>query len=450
MKKISIIMPLYNAEKYLPEALESILNQTYRDFELICVDDASTDGTGSIVEAFQRKDARIRILQNEERSGAALSRNKGLKAAQGDYILFLDGDDVFEEELLEQAGGAMERHRADLVLFEYCHVPDEAIHTKQIIERPAGFRERYCSAPFSMADFAVREFPWWHSSPCNRMFRRSFLEENRLEFQDLPSSNDVYFAQMSLFCARKILCLDDRRVMVYARDHAEPQRISNRRNPICAYSAMKRLCSELKERKMLTRYAPYLYFKLSDCFLYVLSAEKREEHRKNFYDFLQEEGIRSCVAYGKEYYEQIDAYDRYLLESFQNRSYESRWFDQPDTYFQYYLHKNGAVICEFIRAGMLEDKKMILWGAGTNGKILLRYLEAHSVRLSGIVDCDEAKQGTAVYGYEIAAPDAAVREADDILVTSKQLGQEVSGMVRHTKAVVTDLLAMLLERKDEV
>ena len=84
MEKISIIMPLYNAEKYLPEALESVLDQTYKNFELICVDDASTDGTGSIVEAFQRKDARIRILQNEERSGAAQSRNKGLKAAQGD------------------------------------------------------------------------------------------------------------------------------------------------------------------------------------------------------------------------------------------------------------------------------------------------------------------------------------------------------------------------------
>lgn len=156
------------------------------------------------------------------------------------------------------------------------------------------------------------------------------------------------------------------------------------------------------------------------------------------------------MAYGKEYYEQIDAYDRYLLESFRNRSYESRWFDQPDTYFQYYLHKNGAVICEFIRTGMLEDKKMILWGAGTNGKILLRYMEAHSVRLSGVVDCDEAKQGTAVYGYEIEAPDAAMQEVDHILVTSKQLEQEVSGMVRHTGAVVTDLLAMLLERKDVV
>lgn len=447
MKVISIIMPLFNAEKYLQEALKSILSQTYKDFEVICIDDCSTDGTRNIIEKFRDNDDRIRILFNEEHLGAAPSRNKGLKEARGEYIVFLDGDDVFEEELLEKAGYAMEKYRVDIVLFEYFHVPSETIHSKKTIKREESFRENYCKAPFSMEDFEPREFLWWAASPCNRMLRRRFLEENRLEFQDLPSSNDVYFAQMCLFCARRIICLDDRRVMVYARDHSEPMRISSRRNPMCSFYAMEKLCRELKERNMLGKYASYLYLKLAAYFMYVLNVEKNEEYRKNFYNFLHEEGISTCIKYGKEYYGWIDEYDRYILESFQNDVYESRWFDHPDTYFQYYLKKHGDIICEFIKDGISRHKKMVLWGVGINGKILLHYLSDRSIRIFGIADYDKAKQGTMVSGYEITDPAVSVQEADYILVTSKALYQGVSSMVKDSEIVVTDLLDMLLERE---
>lgn len=449
MNAISVIMPLYNAEKYLPEALQSVLNQTYKDFELICIDDCSTDRTRSIVEEFRKKDVRIKILINEEHSGAASSRNKGLKIAEGEYIVFLDGDDIFEVELLEKTSGAMEKYRADLVLYEYLHVPSELIYTKKMIERTENFGERYCKVPFSMDTFQPREFPWWPSSPCNRMTRKSFLEKNKLEFQDLPSCNDVYFAQMSLFCANRIICLNDRRVMVYARDHSEPQRISNQRNPIYSYYAMKKLCGELKKRNMLGKYTPYLYYRLLEYFRYVLTAEKNEEYKKNFYNFLHEEGIADCIEYGKEYYEQIDEYDRNLLDSFRNKVYESRWFDSLDTYFQFYLKKNGIVVCDVIQASIAQNKKIFLWGVGINGKIFLHYLEEHSIKISGIVDCDKAKQGTAVDGYKISDPEDSVQEADYILVTSKELYKEVENAVKNTKIKIVNLLEMLTERKGD-
>lgn len=242
-----------------------------------------------------------------------------------------------------------------------------------------------------MDTFQPREFPWWASSPCNRMTRKSFLEENNLEFQDLPSCNDVYFAQMSLFCAKKIICLDDRRVMVYARDHSGPQRISNQRNFIYSYYAMEKLCSELKKRNMMGKYTPYLYYRLLDYFRFVLRAQKNEEYKKNFYNFLHEKGITNCIEYGKGYYEQIDAYDRKLLDGFQNKAYESKWFDNLDTYFQFYLRENGAVVCDFTKELITQSQKIILWGVGINGKIFLHYLEEHSIKIFGIVDCDKKK-----------------------------------------------------------
>ena len=89
MAKISIIMPLYNAEKYLAESLESIHNQTFKEYELICINDASTDSTLEILNKYQSADFEMIIMENKTRLGAAESRNKGIKKARGKYIIFL-------------------------------------------------------------------------------------------------------------------------------------------------------------------------------------------------------------------------------------------------------------------------------------------------------------------------------------------------------------------------
>ena len=98
---ISIITPVYNVEDYIHVCLNSVLKQTYQDFEIICVDDASTDSTVEILEYFVQKDSRIKILKNESNKGPGFSRNKALKEAKGKYILFLDGDDWLSLNALE-------------------------------------------------------------------------------------------------------------------------------------------------------------------------------------------------------------------------------------------------------------------------------------------------------------------------------------------------------------
>lgn len=446
MPNISVIMPLFNAERYLPEALQSVLSQTYRDFELICINDCSTDHTAEILMNFQEKDSRIKIEENKERLGAGPSRNKGLKAAKGKYVIFLDGDDIFEEELLEKASTAMEKYQADIVLFEYLHVPSETIYTKRVIERSDSFIRNYCKTTFSVSDFEARDFKR-SNSPCDKMFLRSFLEENKLEFQDLPSSNDVFFVNMAIFCAKRIIWLEDRRVMVYARDHFEPSRISNDRDPMCTYYAMEKLAVELNKRNMFDKCAKFYYYALASIMWSFVTKEKDEERKRKLYELLHKEGISKCVEYGKDYYDQINEYDKYVLESFQNNVYETKWFDYPDTYFQVYLNKNGDAICKFINTKISEKKNIILWGVGRNGEILLEYLAMHSIKLFGAVDCDKAKQGTVVIGYEITDPDILSQEADYIIVTSEWLYQEVSQLLKDTEIVAVNLLEMLTERK---
>ncbi len=107
---ISVIMPAYNVEKYIVKSIESVLNQTYRDFELIVVNDGSNDRTREMVVDFQKKDVRIRLL-DEENSGVSVARNYGIDEARGDYITFLDADDLWESTFLEKTYRSITKER---------------------------------------------------------------------------------------------------------------------------------------------------------------------------------------------------------------------------------------------------------------------------------------------------------------------------------------------------
>lgn len=123
MKKISIIVPCYNVEEYLRQCLDSIVNQTYTNLEIICVNDGSTDNTLSILNEYALSDKRIVII-DQENMGASQARNKALKVATGDYIAFVDGDDWIEEIAIEKAIEKITELNCDLVFWSYnkCYI----------------------------------------------------------------------------------------------------------------------------------------------------------------------------------------------------------------------------------------------------------------------------------------------------------------------------------------
>ena len=100
--KISVIIPVYNVEKYIEDCLNSILVQTLKDFEIICIDDCSTDNSLQIIETYTHKDKRIKILKNKKNEGPSYTRNIGIEMAQGEYIYFLDSDDMIEKNALQE------------------------------------------------------------------------------------------------------------------------------------------------------------------------------------------------------------------------------------------------------------------------------------------------------------------------------------------------------------
>jgi glycosyltransferase involved in cell wall biosynthesis len=115
MKKISIIVPVYNAEKYISDCITSILNQTYSYFELLLIDDGSTDMSGKICDDFNYKDNRIKVI-HKENGGVSSARNIGIEASSGDYIIFIDSDDSINKNMVDELVSALDKYEVETIV----------------------------------------------------------------------------------------------------------------------------------------------------------------------------------------------------------------------------------------------------------------------------------------------------------------------------------------------
>lgn len=134
---ISVVMPAYNSERTIKDSINSVLNQTYSDWELIIVNDASSDNTLSIIREFELMDSRVVVLENAINSGVSESRNKGISFAKGDYIAFLDSDDMWRSDKLEKQINLMKRNNAVLSYTASSFISSEGYRFDYIMEAEA-------------------------------------------------------------------------------------------------------------------------------------------------------------------------------------------------------------------------------------------------------------------------------------------------------------------------
>lgn len=208
MPKISVIIPVYNVEKYLRECLDSIVNQTLKDIEIICVDDGSTDKSLEILQEYKRKDDRFVILQ-QRHSGAGAARNHGIKLAEGKYIQFLDSDDYFEPTLLEELYTRAESFDSDLTVCSSRKVDDNGNITET---RSPNFPINIDKVPmeqvFNRQDFKDEIFCLLIPVVWNKLIKKSFLEEKHLEFPQLTIYEDIAFMHSVVACANRIVAFN--------------------------------------------------------------------------------------------------------------------------------------------------------------------------------------------------------------------------------------------------
>ena len=208
MPRASIVIPCYNAERYLRPTLESALAQTMPDLEVVCVNNNSTDGTRAILDEFAARDARVRVVDEAE-PGEGPARDAGRELAAGEWLYFLDSDDLMEPQLLEEAIGAGEREDADVVVFRTRSLDDQ---TGEIMLLDWCWRAEWLPdgatryVPAENARHALGSFQNWVH---NKLFRGSFVRERGLVFQHVHRTADLLFTCRALTEARCVAVLDE-------------------------------------------------------------------------------------------------------------------------------------------------------------------------------------------------------------------------------------------------
>ncbi len=223
---ISVLVPIYNTEKYLRQALDSLVGQSFKDFEVLCINDGSTDGSRAIIQEYLDTDSRFRVI-DKDNSGYGASMNRGIREARGEYIAILEPDDFFESNALELLYGLASCNDADVAKANYWFYWSKS-EKNQLIEA--------CQAPtfdkaFDPRDY--REVFFTIPSIWSAIYRRSMLLENRISFLETAGASyqDMGF-QFKVWCAAGKVVMSNEPILHYRQDN-ESSSVNDSKKAMC-------------------------------------------------------------------------------------------------------------------------------------------------------------------------------------------------------------------------
>lgn len=193
MVKISVIIPVYNGEKYLPRCLDSLLNQTYKNWSAICIDDGSVDNSGIILDKYAKQDKRFVII-HKKNAGVSAARNDGIKKADGDFVHFMDADDIIDsdyyEKMIAVAGNT------DVICSGF--VSDSKYSENLVYNKTRTMKTLFGKLFWTQA--LIKSFVWRY------LFRTDFIKKNKLSFDtSLISQEDAIFVLQALLVSKHVV-----------------------------------------------------------------------------------------------------------------------------------------------------------------------------------------------------------------------------------------------------
>ena len=252
MVEVSVIIPAYNVESYLNECLDSVVNQTFRDLEIICVDDGSTDSTAGILEEWRKRDSRVIVL-SQRNQGPGVARNAALAVACGEFIAFLDADDrLVSGSALRQACETAKDSKLD-VLFAPSARMDESGNTLRDVDwlqtdlLPEG------KTVFGPDDLGPALFAVTNLAPWGKVFRRQFLVDSALEFPPLRRSEDFPFVQLAFATAQRMGVMTESMIGHRTGDYGSLEGTKDE-TPLIFDEAEDWLWAQLRTRRLFDRF----------------------------------------------------------------------------------------------------------------------------------------------------------------------------------------------------
>lgn len=362
---VSVIMPVYNTPiVFLDECIASVLGNTYKSIELVIVDDCSNENIYEYLCRIRDIDDRVRVIRLDLHKGAAKARNIGMDNASGEYVLFLDSDDVYDKSMIDKMYSRVTQFSADIGICSYTTFDSKTktIKGKKLFKT----RKKIVNSTFSFVDLEEQSLiNGWSTAPQNKIYRRKFLFDNSLRFQDLQSSNDVYFTVMSAMLAQKIVYCNIDEQLVFIRTGTSGQ-ISYRRHPMDYYTAIKKIMDELKLSNEDVRIKQILVL-LFDGAVFELNYSCSESESYEFYSKIAE----CCKTLVKDPF--LDNDINQIVRNFRDKPFESYWFININNYLAKYRHNLKRIL-----EGVKSLDGIMIWGYGDRGKAIEKVLDENT------------------------------------------------------------------------
>ena len=328
MVEISVIIPVYNVEEYLEECLDSIVNQSFKDIEIICVDDGSTDNSSDILNEYQNNDSRIRII-TQENHGAGSARNAALNDSKGNYIYFMDSDDYLDLDGLNKLHSLSQENDLDLVLFKLLNF-NEKTGEKDYDYSNMPFLLDIGKDVFSYQDFKY-DLLKVDVSPCNKFFKRELVENKRF-LEGLIFEDNAFYIDY-IFDAERIYFLDE--ILYYRRiknDSVITKASKKHADIIEVYDHIYR---KFKDKGMYPEFREMLFMRKIDSIYYRFSLIK-PECKQYYYNHMKSSFLEQKDEYETELkLEEIEEYHKNIF----NAVIESQRFEEVDVYLKFYQLK---------------------------------------------------------------------------------------------------------------
>lgn len=379
---VSVIIPVYNAQLYLEECLESIRNQSFVDFEVICVDDGSTDDSVKIINKYIESDNRFKVVMQKNQF-AGVARNTGMKIARGKYLSFLDADDFFESTMMDKIVKKAEFDNADIVVFDGYQYDNQ---TKVYIKNSSFiYMDLFEGGVKSSKDIAENLFGFTNPAPWNKLFKKSFVDKNKILFQKIERANDLYFVYMALASAERISVLNEK-LLCYRTNNYNSLQGKNYKTPIDFFKALMKVKNELIRKKIYNIFKEsFINVSVNHC-IYNLYSLNKGVYFEELYIRLKKDIFRKLDILDKDksFYKNPNYYD--IVTRIVNMSAIDYLFND-----MYFLHHNAKKSYIFPYEKLKKGKKIVLYGAGTLGNTYYNQFEKMDCEVVLWVDSNEKK-----------------------------------------------------------
>ncbi|MFR2010918.1 MAG: glycosyltransferase family 2 protein [Christensenellales bacterium] len=361
--KVSIIIPVYNCEKYIARCLESIIKQTLKEIEIICINDASGDDSFDILNNYQKKDSRIKIIHMPVNKGAGLCRNKGLELASGEYIHFVDADDYMMLDACEKLYNHMKEKNGD-ICFHKIKIISENKNNESSVSQ--GILEKYDGSYIGtgLLDEFVKNnefflYPW------SVIFKRKLINENKLTFSSLLIGEGGEFVLKALVRAKSASVLDE--VLYYYNVHEDSIMGKNSKRSIILLGQISQYIIGVREFAICNNSYGLKNFLV-----------QQKKKIKPTLDNLSKDELENIEKAIKE------DFSKYIFYELKNATIE-----------------DDLVLDDSITQILEKINSVILYGAGNITKNILKILNFYGIELEAIIVTNRENNPENIYGHKI-------------------------------------------------